>query len=632
MREISDNMCGIRKQLFQLTHRAPFLSIYFALPSYLQVQIRTLCLYALLCLISLSWGVVLGGTEQQAFALGLAFPGAGFLQWMAEGQALLSLVAFAGILSLFALALIIWFATGNIVLPPLVWIGAAIAAAHPMWFGLQPKMTGTQWGLALPLILPLIAVTAVAASENRRRKPKPVVLSERSLPPAVPMALRDEITLNDLRRMRVLLDRALQPIERFDGFEWRDQFQTAAVRYQINFLSYSLSVAQANYLPAATAYYSDAQERLLTKQGNHRIWRYWALENMWGNLRLGRDPVPHDNIMFTGFVGLQMALARTGAPLVLYDGNKEWRQYPLHKTADLLASQYARAPYGLLACEPNWIYPLCNMITACGIRAADQQDDGERWGQIEDQFKKSLIQEFTDRSGNFIAFRSSITGIAPPSPGGAVMQSFPCLFLNSLYPDLAAERWEQLRNRLVNQNWKREFWPIDVGNYGFSRASSYAASAAAAVEMGDGEMAKAILDRLEEECPSRTIGGVTHRQNASLWAHALEVTARLGRKDGLRMMLERPSSSTPSGPHLSAAPYPDIMIARAISTGQQLELVLYPADHPQRATITIAGLNAGRHYRAGFGTEQFLKADQAGIANLTIQLSGRTELTITPII
>lgn len=629
MNDISDNP---RKQLFQLDHYAPFLPIYFALPSYLQFQIRAVSVYAFICLAGLAGQLMLTGAEERALALGLALPGAGFLQWAAEGQIVLSLIIFAGISSLFALALIIWFATGNILLPPLVWIGAALAAAHPTWFGLQPNMLVADWRLSLPFALPFMAITIVAVSERGWLKPKLAVPTERSLHPALPMALRDEIALDDLRRLRVLLDRALQPIECFDGFEWRDQFQTAAIRYQINFLSYALSVAQQHYLPAATAYYSDAQVRLLAKQGNLRIWRYWALENMWGNLRLNRDPVPQDNIMFTGFVGLQMALARTGAPLVLFDGNKKWRQYQLNEMADLLASQYASAPYGLLACEPNWIYPLCNIITACGMRAADRQDGGERWVGVADKFRESLNREFTDRSGNFIAFRSSITGFAPPSLGGAVMQAFPCLFLNSLYPDLAAARWEQLCGRLATQNWKRAFWPIDVGNYGFSRASSYAASAAAAVEMGDGEMVKALLDRLEEECPSQTMDGVTHRKNASLWAHALELTARLGRNDGLRIMLDRPISSIPSGPYISTAPYPDVMVARATSAGQQLELVLYPISQPQHVTITIAGLCPGRHYRVVQGAKQYLQADQAGTSCLSMLLAGRTELTITPVI
>ena len=61
-----------------------------------------------------------------------------------------------------------------------------------------------------------------------------------------------EVTLSDeprelsdtqMAQMRFFLDRALQPISEFEGFEHLDDFQTAAVRYQINFISYALSLS-----------------------------------------------------------------------------------------------------------------------------------------------------------------------------------------------------------------------------------------------------------------------------------------------------------------------------------------------------------------------------------------------------
>src|SRR5262249_36303674 len=103
--------------------------------------------------------------------------------------------------------------------------------------------------------------------------------------------------------------------ERFDGFEWRDQFQTAAVRYQVNFIGYALALAQANHAPAADAYFLDAQRRLQHKIGDERLWRYWRYENAWGRLRIGADPIPEQNIMYSGFTALQMALGGTGADL-----------------------------------------------------------------------------------------------------------------------------------------------------------------------------------------------------------------------------------------------------------------------------------------------------------------------------
>jgi hypothetical protein len=284
----------------------------------------------------------------------------------------------------------------------------------------------------------------------------------------------------------------------------------------------------------------------------------------------------------------------------------------------------------LIPCEPNWVYPLCNLITACGVLAADSADGRERWRGIAEQFRASIVREMTTRSGDFVAFRSALTGIAPPSPGGAVMQAFPCLFLNATYPDLAAAHWERLRRSLAVRNWRRAFWPIDVGNYGFSRASSYAASAAAAVEIGDGDTAMALLGRLEGECPSRTIDGVTHRERASLWAHALELLATLGRKDGLRTMVARATTQPPAGPSLVDAPYPDVLIARATSDGTSLDLVLHPGSTATSASITIAGLRPNHRYRTGPGDALFL-ASEVGRAQLNVPLHGRTVLSVAPV-
>src|SRR5262249_43125834 len=63
-----------------------------------------------------------------ALALGFAFPGAGFLTWtLADGSTSgLALMLCAGSLVLFFAALVLWLATGNVVLPGAVWIGSAL--------------------------------------------------------------------------------------------------------------------------------------------------------------------------------------------------------------------------------------------------------------------------------------------------------------------------------------------------------------------------------------------------------------------------------------------------------------------------------------------------------------------------
>jgi len=449
--------------------------------------------------------------------------------------------------------------------------------------------------------------------------------------PALPTPPRDEISPDDLRRLRLLADRALQPVEAFDGFEWRDQFQTAAVRYQVNFIAYALAVARRNYLPAMTAWLGEAQARLLAKQGEPRLWRHWVLENAWGNLRLGRDPIPRGNIMSTGFIALQMAIGDADAPIDLRRRGASWRRYELEDMADILTRQYRKALFGLLSCEPNWIYPLCNLITACGLRAADCRTGSAHWPGIAARFGAGLVGEFTTPTGDFVPFRSSLTGFAAPGVGGAVMQTFPCLFLNALYPDLADKHWKRVRRQAEARGWRRALWPIDVGNYGFTRAAGYAASAAAAVEMGDAESARALLDLLDIDCPATTAEGVTHRPRASLWAHALELTAQLGCTDGFRGLIESPNDAL-AGPHLADADYPEILVAAARREGEMLRLILHPGGAGAIRPIAIAGLKPGRHYHTGLAEQPFARADETGRAVIAVPLHARTELRIVPVI
>jgi hypothetical protein len=611
--------------------RAPFLSKYFVsqsnLPYYRRRQRFMLFGYGVLCILSIVLHATLRVPEHKAMALGLSFPGAGFLSWAEPHQSWLALTLFASALLAFCISLIIWFATGNILLPPSVWLASAWLASQPQWFGLTATASAPP-GLSL---VPACWFVLFASLHGFGRKGLPHTEAAPDVERGSTITQRGEISLENLQRLRLLLDRALQPVNDFNGFEWRDQFQTAAVRYQIQFMSYALSFAQYYFLPAAHAYFVEVQHRLLAKQGNPRIWHYWKWENAWGNFHLDRDPVPHENIMYSGFTGLQMALANTGKSLELRQHGDVWKTYELSEISNLLAVQYRSAPYALLACEPNWIYPLCNMITACSVRAADYRYGNTLWSGFAAKFRHGLQQEFMNCKGNFVAFRSSLTGIAPPSPGGAVMQAFPCLFLNGLFPEIASKHWQKVRSGLQQDNWKRQFWPIDVGNYGLTRASSYAASAAAAVEMGDKEMVEKLFGALDAECPGQLQQGVFFREKASLWAHTVELMARLGCKDGLRTMIERPLDLGVTSPHLERADYPHVLIAKAVCEGQCLELVLYPGTDSASTDIVVAGLIPYSAYQTSHAAARYFSADAAGRATLKIELAGRTVISVSPI-
>ncbi|MEP3276266.1 MAG: hypothetical protein ABJN26_07685 [Stappiaceae bacterium] len=606
------------------------------------------------CGLCISTTVLFFGIEVpaiQAFLLGMIVPGAGFLHWAEWDNPLLftALSASALAMTMFVVSCAIWFGTGNIVLPPVIWlISAIIAGLAQSLFWARGAEPGGQFSSAVLVLAcatsALIAAIQINASTRKRKSSHtslnlPKATGSRGLVTAVERkhSSHCELSESDLQRMRLLLDRALQPVDEFNGFEWADQFQTAAVRYQLNFLSYALSIAQSVHLPAFDGYLKTAQENLATKQQNYRIWRYWRLENAWGKLRLGADPIPRDNIMFTGFVAAQLAYFHSACGGTTYNepGCLKFQtpgggsfSYSLPDLIDILSQQYKDAKFGLLACEPNWIYPLCNTITASAIRTFDTQNDTQFWSEIEPGFRHQLEAEFVRADGRLVPFRSSYTGLAVPPIGGAVIQSFPCLFLNTIMPDIAERQWTRFRERLEKQNWKQAFWPIDIGNYRFSRAASYAATAAAAVEMGDPDLANSLLGRLDEECPLNVSDGVAHRENASLWAHAVELIARGGASGAFQTMASNKRIAQQRKPFVKEARYPDVLVAQAIHNTEQLCVVLYPGKEAGFKALVLGGLKPFTDYQLELNGRSYFRADENGEARLNIPVHGRTAFCI----
>lgn len=608
-------------------------------------QVRIFLIYAILYGLAGLCVVTAPNSALAALGHSLVVPGTGYLSgWSFESAAVnLDLILCLLSLGLLSFAGFLWFATGNIILPPLLWLSTALMSGF--WqvgkpsTEFDPFVTGAAFAIG-PIAIALLwgyQQQSLRRGQARRDKLNHTLAAAVMEAPTQSSSHRDELTLSELQHMRLLLDRALQPVGEYEGFEWLDQFQTAAVRYQINFISYALSIAQANYMPDFTGYMSQAQKNLKAKQENHRIWKYWKLENIWGNLRTGADPIAQDNIMYSGFVGAQLAWARQAGPrdIATLDGltcqsEKAEFAYTQDEMMQVLVSQYKEAKYGLLSCEPNWVYPLCNAITATAIRANDTQKGTQHWESISEGFRTSLESEFMTPSGKLIPFRSNYTGFAPPPVGGAVMQAFPCFFLNAVLPDIARRQWAALKFDMEGKSWRRALWPADVGNYKLSRASSYAATALAAREMGDDETADLLLSYLESDCPTIINGGVAHYSKASLWANANAFMARIGRANGLQKLITTVQEDAVSNAYLAAVDYSNVLIAKAKTQNGVLSLVVYPARDAGVKQLTIAGLTPKAIYKLNSDKGVTFTASADGTHVINAAVNGRTELTITP--
>lgn len=513
-------------------------------PVTLRRLVRLELIYAVVFVLGLLLAYGAANPRWQAFGLGLMLPGGGFFAY-ADGT-MHGLVHFAaGVVAFgaFVLGVVLWFATGNVVAPPALWLLTAALAAS-MDHGEIPSREAVPLGLVALAVAGRAVTAGKRLRDGTRRREANRYLQQAALPPEPVAADRDrELAAHDLRRMRFLLDRALQPVEAFDGFEWLDQFRTAAVRYQINFIGYALSMAQATYLPAFGGYLNEAQRRLIDKQTDHRVWRYWAIENLLGNLALDPDPVARENIMFTGFCATQMAMyhAASGrrdhdrpASFALRHPDGRRYDYDFGALVAALEREQQRSPFALVACEPNWIYPLCNTIGAVAIRSHDSMSGQDRWTPLAPRFRDALEHEFIDLAGRIVPCRSNYTGLALPMIGGAQPQAMPCFFLNATFPDIARRQWLLLRRKLLGGGDaaldRRHFWRVDTGNYRYSRAAAYAGTALAAVELGDREVAQACLDALDEDCPMQSEAGAFYRPDASVWAHAVEFLPAAARR------------------------------------------------------------------------------------------------------
>ena len=280
-----------------------------------------------------------------------------------------------------------------------------------------------------------------------------------------------------------------------------------------------------------------------------------------------------------------------------------------------------RSEFTLFACEPNWIYPLCNTIGASALR----MHDSALWGQMTEPFRFALDSEFLDMFGRLIPCRSAKTGLALPAIGGVIPLAMPCFFLNAIAPDIAARQWLLLRRRLFDKNGqlnRKAFWPIDTGNYHFTRASAYTATALAAAELGDHHVYKACMAALDEECPFVVEGGGTYRPKASVWAHGVELMARAGAKDRFRNLS---AQTDKPGPKLDGLVYPDVLVAAAHNDKGGLKAVLYGQG---RFPVRLTGLLKGHKYRFKGAAAGGFYANESGEIAFDIQLDGRTILNV----
>ena len=606
---------------------------------------RSLAVLALCWMAGLALSVFGSSVGVRAFGLGLMLPGGGFLY---TGHPVVAVVVFLAV----TVSLGLWWLCGIAVLPPAVWLAAAALAAASV--GNNPVV----WAWALWAV-PWLLVAAVAASllyqqirfrvQRRRGQAYNRRLAQQQ--PLRPVAAGTpsprEAGAEDLKTLRYVLDLALQPHESWQGFFFvrPEQFREGAVRYQLNFISYTAAMYQYSCAPAFTGYAAEAQRNVIAKMLYRPVWSYWAWENAWGNLRWNPDPIINDNVMYSGYLGLMLGLYETmtgdrryhepGCLRLRWNTDRAF-DHDFGTITDALVDNFARARLGQYPCEPNWIYPMCNTFALNALLVYDRLRHTNHAQPVVHAVRRGYENgDFCEPDGRLTTARSAYLGIRHPMIGN-MADAITALFLNPGLPDIGRRTWWLVNTfhlgsqgrpgEVTHHSWNR----IDPGNYGINTDGfTRAALAANAREYGDEDSAQALeaslADRLVEQHGARRYQGI------SVWGNLWLAFTRFGGEDAFRgLVCDGIPRRWRTGPVLADAAYPDVLVARAVSDGNDLALILRPGNGHTRTTIAVERLRPHRTYHTRGARDPAVTADPTGRALIEIDLNDRLELHLYP--
>jgi len=583
----------------------------------------------------------------QAAGLGVICPGAGFL---ADGGWAILLFPLA--VALMFIAFASWVLMANAVAPLVVWFGSALLAAalaghHIAAF--SPPATAV-------LLLAFFGTCTwlsrrTLAAEAKRRDARAIYLPAaiagvEARAAGIPTPGTRELRPEDIANLRYALDRGLQPFEELKGFDVIEQFQTSAIRYQIDYLLWALQLSQCHYTPNFHGYLSQAQRNLIDKLTLPKVWKWWRWENLLGNFSFHLDPIAKDNIMFGGFSSNNIALytAITGDNRYLKPGSLTFRwdehivfRHDLTTILEAGRRNQKTAVYApLYPCEPRLTYSACNLWGQMSHLTADRVFNTNHAPDLLRGLKPLHMSEMMGLDGSAHAGRMTALGIRIPVYTCNHVTAMWGWMASPFFPDLSKRTWAASREECVSFDAQgnitlaaEAYDRMDTGNYKKSEAGLYAQFLMLAREQGDEQVAQAILRRLDQDFGRVETDGAVSYAKASNVNNATIIMGRLARQADMRnMVLNGPPATALAGPVLAEAAYPDVLVAKAYShDGKSLELVLYPGRAEGKQTLHLARLIPGGRYSAGGET---ITADADGKASFECLLSGRTAVTITP--
>jgi Linalool dehydratase/isomerase len=116
--------------------------------------------------------------------------------------------------------------------------------------------------------------------------------------PSAPPADQREVDPRTLRFVQWIIEAGLADFNDWTHHDVIDQFQTAAIRYQLYEIVYSLSIYQCHYVPNFHGYLGAAQRNAIEKSCTQKVMNFWKWESLVGKFNAHDwDPIKKDNIV-----------------------------------------------------------------------------------------------------------------------------------------------------------------------------------------------------------------------------------------------------------------------------------------------------------------------------------------------
>ena len=376
------------------------------------------------------------GLQLKIAGMGIVLPGGGFL---AIGG-IWGILFFILTLILFIVGVVLWNTIGNQLAPFFVWIAADILAftlflREPVW-----GHAGTCAAIVIPLVyfIRSLLIKGPRLKKLLKRQKERLEFFKTEIPAeealAAPEVADDQFELTEMQlaQQRHLFNLAFGPYGEFKGFTdpSSSQMPLNALRYQLSQMLNTLQQIQCQYTPNFHGYAAEAQRKLIEMYLHPRVWRYWRIENFWGNLKFGADPIGKENVMLTGFflINVTMYMRNTGDMRYAEEGGLTFRDKKLcfphsaHTLADSIVYNWDTFDYIVYPCEPNWNYSLCNWKAIQSMVNYDALFNTERWAKNRTRVYNAFVREMALPDGGSYLFKTTRTGFGFYFPSSEAFQ------------------------------------------------------------------------------------------------------------------------------------------------------------------------------------------------------------------